>query len=122
MFKLCFFILIAICSFCIREHGKLNSSSPTEAGEAEAAETQSPVNGSVTAKILPSEAGGFGYEIYINGIKSIEQPCMPVVTGYRGFPDSTKAAKVAALVIAKIYANKLPPSVSRKEMDSLGVF
>lgn len=121
MFKRYFLLAIVACFFCCG----LGCKQEAEIKEAEindVAGRQSHIIGSVTARILPSAAGGYGYEIYINNMISIRQPFMPAVTGYRGFPDSTKAAKVAALVMAKIDANKLPPSVSRKELDSLEIY
>ena len=64
---------------------------------------------------------GWGYVISIDGKKTINQPHIPGMSGEKGFKTEEQALKTADLVIYKIKHNIFPPSVSAKELDSLGV-
>jgi hypothetical protein len=66
-------------------------------------------------KVIPAPKNTFGYEIYLDG-KAI--PGMP---GLQGFSTKDKAEKTAKFVIRKLQNNIMPPTVSEKELDSLGV-
>lgn len=75
----------------------------------------------IEVKIIPSVENTFGYEIWIEGQKTIHQPTIPSVAGNKGFASKEQAQKVADLVVSKIRNNQMPPSISPKELDSLGV-
>lgn len=64
---------------------------------------------------------GFGYDIFHNNILYIRQRSIPAVPGISGFKTIAEAAKTAALVLDKLKNNLLPPSISIKELDSLGI-
>ena len=64
---------------------------------------------------------GFGYDIYNNDALYIHQPNIPAIAGNRGFSNAENAQKTANLVVYKIRHNILPPSVTKQEMDSMGV-
>lgn len=63
---------------------------------------------------------GFGYEIYMYDALYITQPNIPAINGNRGFTTKEQAQKVGDLVAYKIHNNIMPPSVTPKELDSLG--
>lgn len=65
--------------------------------------------------------GGYGYNIYMYKAMYVHQPHIPAVNGNRGFRSSSDAEKTANLTIYKIRNNIMPPSLSVKELDSLGV-
>jgi Domain of unknown function (DUF4907) len=67
------------------------------------------------------KATGYGYNIYLNGKLYIHQPLLPATIGNTGFSTAEKAATTARLVIYKIEHNIIPPGVSVRELDSLGV-
>ena len=64
---------------------------------------------------------GFGYNIYKDDALYIHQPSIPAVPGNEGFSTEAKAKKAAEFVAYKIGHNIMPPSVTPKELDSLGV-
>lgn len=64
---------------------------------------------------------GYGYNILMDGRIFIHQPSMPSIAGNKGFSNKEHAEKVAAFVINKLSNNIMPPSVTPKELDSLGV-
>jgi len=72
-------------------------------------------------KIFKNDSLGFGYDIIVNGKPYVHQPNIPAVPGNRGFSTEESARKAANLVAFKIKNNIMPPSVSIKELDSIGV-
>ncbi len=64
---------------------------------------------------------GWGYSISIDGQKTINQPHVPGIEGKKGFKTKEQALKTAEFVMCKIKHNSFPPSVTVKELDSLGV-
>lgn len=75
----------------------------------------------IEVKIIPSQENTFGYEIWIERQKTIHQPTIPSIAGNKGFASKEQAQKVADFVVSKIRNNQMPPSISPKELDSLGV-
>ncbi|MFC0183057.1 protein of unknown function [Pseudarcicella hirudinis] len=74
----------------------------------------------ILVKIIKTETG-WGYDVYVNGKMKVHQPHIPVVTGLNGFKSRRDAKAVGKLVKQKIRKGLIPPSVSRKELDSLKV-
>ena len=68
-----------------------------------------------------TEISGYGYDILIGEKLYIHQPNIPAVEGNNGFATEEKARKAAAFIIYKIKMNIMPPSVTKGELDSLGV-
>ncbi len=68
-----------------------------------------------------SKTPSYGYDILMDGAKFIHQPYIPSISGNKGFTSKTKAEATAQLVIYKLKNNIMPPSLSPKELDSLGV-
>ncbi len=68
-----------------------------------------------------SNGTGYGYEIIKDGRVFISQPFIPAVQGNISFSTSEKASKAAALIVFKLQHNQLPPTVTKEELDSLGV-
>jgi hypothetical protein len=130
MKKLIFFALVSLLWAC-------SQSKPTASEEVEqtippavttdtiaadpAPSTNSYANATIEVKTFAAEGGGFGYDIYINGVKTIHQPHRPGLPGNQGFDTEAKASKAGEFVAAKIRNNLMPPSISQKELDSLGV-
>lgn len=68
-----------------------------------------------------NQASGFGYNIMMDGHTFIHQPSIPSIQGNKGFHSIQQAEKTANFVIYKLTHNMMPPSVTPKELDSLGV-
>ena len=66
-------------------------------------------------------AGGWGYAIYAGSQRLIHQPFIPVLPGNRGFATEQTARRAGQWVVGKIRRGNGPPSVTRRELDSLGV-
>ena len=64
---------------------------------------------------------GWGYEILINKKPFITQRIIPSVAGNKTFTTKDQAMTVANLVIGKIEKKKGFPTVTPKELDSLGI-
>ncbi|MCX6276344.1 MAG: DUF4907 domain-containing protein [Bacteroidetes bacterium] len=77
----------------------------------------------VEIKIFSNESDlqGYGYDIYLNQKLYVHQPHVPAVAGSKGFSTPENAKKTGEFVAYKIRNNIMPPSVSPKELDSLGV-
>lgn len=63
----------------------------------------------------------YGYDIFVDGKLMVHQPTIPAVSGQNGFAKKKDAEKVAELVISKIKAGIMPPTVTKQEMEKLGV-
>lgn len=64
---------------------------------------------------------GFGYRIRRGNRGVIRQPHVPGLPGLHGFESSADARDVARFVVDRIRSGHMPPSVSREDLDSLGV-
>lgn len=64
---------------------------------------------------------GYGYEIYLDGEIFIYQPHIPAVEGLYGFKNQEDAQKAAELVVEKIRAGIIPPTLSEKDLYDLGI-
>lgn len=64
---------------------------------------------------------GFGYNIITDGHIFIHQPSIPSMAGKQGFSSKQQAETTAEFVIYKLTHNIMPPSVTPRELDSLGV-
>ena len=75
-----------------------------------------------TINIKTFKAGnGWGYDIYVKGKKYIHQENIPAIQGIRSFKTETDAKKTAELTKSKIRKNIMPPTISIKELDSIGI-
>lgn len=65
---------------------------------------------------------GWGYRVFAaDTMLVIQQETIPGMEGTRGFDSEQKAARTAAFVIYKIRKGNFPPTVEKKELDSLEV-
>ena len=64
---------------------------------------------------------GWGYDILIKNKVYVHQPVIPAIPGKNGFKNENDARKTAVLVSKKIAENIMPPSVTIRELDSIGV-
>ncbi len=69
-----------------------------------------------------STGKGWGYRIFTGDTTLlIQQDVIPGMPGENGFDSEAKAATTAGYVIAKMRKGIFPPTVSPRELDSLGV-
>jgi hypothetical protein len=75
----------------------------------------------ITVEIVPAPNDTYGYNIHIEDRKLIHQPSVPAIPGVEGFKTEEDAMTVGEFVKEKIRNNIFPPSISVKDLDSLGV-
>ena len=76
-------------------------------------------NGNYSIKTYQVDTSGWGYDIYQNEKVIIHQPYIPSINRNQHFKTKAGAIKTAELVIKKLNDKVFPPSLSRKEVDSL---
>ena len=74
-----------------------------------------------TYRIIPAIDNTYGYEILMDGKVFIRQKNIPGLSGLTGFKRKEDAEKTAQLVLKKITAGIMPPSVNKHELDSMKV-
>lgn len=78
-------------------------------------------NHSFSAKIIFTDSLGWGYQIFEGNKMMINQTHIPSIQGNKGF-DTRQAAQITAnFVLYKLSNNIFPPTLNKKELDSLGV-
>jgi len=74
-----------------------------------------------TMKVIGSDEGGWGYEIYRNNKRLINQTTIPAVGGNKKFVSYEQANKVGDLVLKKLSKRDGLPTIFIKELDSLKI-
>jgi hypothetical protein len=64
---------------------------------------------------------GYGYDLFIDGKRTIHQPIIPAVPGNDAFASENDAQKTGELAAAKMKATGSFPSLTIHELDSLGI-
>lgn len=67
------------------------------------------------------ESKGWGYDIYIEGKKTIHQPIIPAIPGNRSFKTKNDAQKTGLFAVDKMIKEGTLPTLLVRELDSLGV-
>lgn len=111
--KYIFFLSIALLS-CDQEQEELIDDAPIKQEE--------PTSSLVSYKIIFKEGIGWGYQIFEGSKMIINQEHIPAVQGMHGFSSKEKAVKAASYVVNKIENGIFPPTLTPKELDSLGVY
>ena len=75
----------------------------------------------ITHMIIHTDSNNYGYYIFIDGDMVIEQRSIPAVGGKMGFKNGEDATIVAGLVITKLKAGDMPPSVTIVELNQLHI-
>lgn len=64
---------------------------------------------------------GWGYDLYVNGKRTIHQPIIPAVSGNIPFHTEADARKTGEFAAKKMQESGNFPSVSAHDLDSLGI-
>lgn len=81
--------------------------------------SQSTGSQKISYSLIASANNTFGYEIFVNGQKMISQKSIPCLQGNSGFSQKSQAETVAKLVVTKITAGQMPPSITIEELKKL---
>lgn len=87
--------------------------------QAETTKMEARENVEVKSEVFAVE-GGYGYAIYLDDKRFINQPHIPGIQGLKPFATKYKAQKAANLVIDKINTNIMPPTISVIELKAVG--
>lgn len=77
--------------------------------------------GEWTYKVVMNSEKNWGYQLFQNGKMIINQTTIPSVQGMAGFDSQEKADRTAKHIISKLEKGVFPPTVDKKELDSLKV-
>jgi len=91
------------------------------AGKAKLPSADEIAKSNITYNIIVSEGGGYGYDVFTDGIKIIHQPTIPGQPGITGFRTKSDSEKVAELVIRKLKNRETPPAITEEELKKLKV-
>lgn len=80
-----------------------------------------PQDARLELRVIDAADGTFGYDILLNGTPYIHQLSIPGQPGNRGCATRADAEKLATLVIQKIRAGEVPPTVNDKDLEQLGI-
>lgn len=114
-----FLISFLIATNLIPKRDAINSDAENE--QSDVNEINPYPNVDLTIIIIPAPNNTYGYNIIMGGRILIHQPNAPALPGVEGFKTQEDAQMVAEFVIEKIRRDDFPPSVSVRELDSLGV-
>lgn len=64
---------------------------------------------------------GFGYDILVNGKKTVHQPMIPAVQGNKSFATEQEAKAVGELAAARMRKTGDLPTINIKDLDSLKI-
>ncbi|MCH2235361.1 MAG: DUF4907 domain-containing protein [Crocinitomicaceae bacterium] len=78
-------------------------------------------NGQYTYSTFQNEDDSWGYLILDDSSTFIRQTNIPAIPGKKGFSSDMKAQTTASFVIYKLEQGFFPPSLTKNELDSLGV-
>lgn len=89
--------------------------------EPQRTEEQGGSNKEWTYKVVSISENNWGYQLFQNGTMKINQTSIPSVQGIQGFDSQVKAERTAKHIISKLEKGIFPPTVDKKELDSLKV-
>ena len=106
-------LLILVGTFSLKTHALANRAPDKNVILATPVDT--------SYQIIDAPDNTFGYEIRIGSKLFIRQKSIPGLRGNKGFERKKDAEKVAQLVILKLRKGIMPPTIERKDLDSLKV-
>lgn len=72
-------------------------------------------------KVTSISENNWGYQLFDGSKMVINQTSIPSVQGIDGFDTREKAERTAKFIVQKLERGVFPPTVDKKELDSLGV-
>jgi len=82
---------------------------------------QDATESTIAVDVFPADAGTYGFDVYVDGVRIIHQPMVPGLPGTLGFTKYENARKVGELMADKLRRSIFPPAITVAELDSLDV-
>ena len=120
-FVLFFFTFLLFSSCDGSKHKNGSNSSQTNTDISASATSKGMELKTFEVKDSTGKSQGWGYDIYVNGEKTIHQPIIPAVPGNNSFKTENDAQKVGSFALDKMLKEGSLPTILIKELDSLGV-
>lgn len=76
---------------------------------------------SYTFQIFQNTDLTWGYSVFVDGKKKINQPTIPGMSGNKGFTTKDAAQKVAEQVVEKLRKGETRPTLKKEELEKLNV-
>jgi hypothetical protein len=70
----------------------------------------------ISVEIFRTYNGGYGYNILVDNKLLVHQPHIPTIASNRSFETAQSARSVADLVVEKVRAKQMPPSLTAEEV------
>jgi len=68
-----------------------------------------------------TSAGGWGFDLYVDGKRYIHQPTVPVVAGVYGFRTKEQSEMAGNMMVEKLKQGKQPPTLDESDLRFLGI-
>ena len=68
-----------------------------------------------------TSAGGWGFDVYVDGKRYIHQPTVPVVAGDYGFRTKEQSEMAGNMMVEKLKQGKQPPALDENDLRFLGI-
>ncbi|MGR6088106.1 MAG: DUF4907 domain-containing protein [Arcticibacter sp.] len=68
-----------------------------------------------------TSAGGWGFDVYVDGKRYIHQPIVPVVAGDYGFRTKEQSEMAGNMMVEKLKQGKQPPALDENDLRFLGI-
>lgn len=114
-FKLLFAAILMTLISCSENKKNIDEELPSEEINTKSTE---PVYQVIAVEISES---GWGYQILKDGKLIIDQEQIPAIQGNQYFKSEEDALKTGELALKKIKGQIFPPTISIRELDSLGI-
>ena len=89
--------------------------------QVDSLETQKLANSEWSYEVTFLSEGNWGYQIFQKGDMVINQTSIPSIQGIDGFDSEQKAERTAVFILNKVENGIFPPTVNKKDLETLGV-
>lgn len=120
----CLTLSFASCSDQQQTENKDSVSEPTTQHDSAPANTPPAIQVEARTFEATDSTGkktGWGYDLYVNGKRTIHQPIIPAVSGNSAFHSEADAKKTGDYAAQKFMRTGQFPSITLDELDSLGI-
>lgn len=123
---LAFFFIIPALFSCGSNNGNDGADSISDSAKTGVISQEPTVQMDITVKTFvvkdsADKEKGWGYELYVDGKRTISQPIIPAVPGNDAFATEEDAKKIGELARQRMQSTGSFPTISIHDLDSLGI-